>query len=268
MADLKPQGLFDLTGKTCLVTGAASGLGRAFAEGFASYGAEVVCADRDEEGAAETVLLIGEAGGRARAVAADVAEAASVKSMVRAAGARIDVLVNNAGIATPACRAHEIPLEDWHRLIGINLTGVFLCTRAVLPVMMAQGGGSIVNIASILGLAGHYPGFAMVTSSYAAAKAGVIGFTRQVAVEYAKDGIRCNAIAPGWHGGTKLGNATKAGMNNETMAKFEECILADTPMGRRGTPDELQGLALYLASGASSYVTGQVFTQDGGWTAR
>ncbi len=268
MADLEAQGLFDLSGKTCLVTGAASGLGRAFAEGFASYGAEVICADRDEPGAAETVLMIGEAGGTARPIHVDVADHASVARMVKASGGRIDVLVNNAGIATPARRAHEIPLEDWHRLIGINLTGVFLCTRAVLPVMMAEGGGSIVNIASILGLAGHYPGFAMVTASYAAAKAGVIGFTRQVAVEYAKDGIRCNAIAPGWHGGTRLGNATKAGMSNETMAKFEDCIVADTPMGRRGTPDELQGLAIYLASGASSYVTGQVFTQDGGWTAK
>ncbi len=214
------------------------------------------------------MLLIGESGGTARALHVDVAEASSVAKMVAAAGKRIDVLVNNAGIATPAKRMHEIPIEDWQRLIGINLTGVYLCSRAVVPVMMAHGGGSIINIASILGLAGHYPGFAMVTSSYAAAKAGVIGFTRQVALEYAKDGIRCNAIAPGWHGGTKLGNATKAGMNNETMAKFEDCIVTDTPMGRRGTPDELQGLAIYLASGASSYVTGQVFTQDGGWTAR
>jgi NAD(P)-dependent dehydrogenase (short-subunit alcohol dehydrogenase family) len=267
MADLKPANLFDLSGKTCLVTGAGSGLGRAFAEGFAAYGAEAICADRDEDGAAETALLIGESGGAARAVQVDVADAASVAKMVAAAGKRIDVLVNNAGIATAAKRMHEIPIENWQRLIGINLTGVYLCSRAVVPVMMAGGGGSIINIASILGLVGHYPGFAMVTSSYAAAKAGVIGFTRQVALEYAKDGIRCNAIAPGWHGGTKLGNATKHGMNNETIAKFEECIVTDTPMGRRGTPDELQGLAIYLASGASSYVTGQVFTQDGGWTA-
>jgi NAD(P)-dependent dehydrogenase (short-subunit alcohol dehydrogenase family) len=267
MAELSRPDLFDLAGKTCLVTGAGSGLGRAFAEGFAAYGADVICADRDEEGATETALTIGESGGTARPLHVDVADHRSVEKMVRACGPRIDVLVNNAGIATPARRMHEIALDDWNRLIGINLTGVFHCTRAVVPAMIASGGGSIVNIASILGLVGHYPGFAMVTASYAAAKAGVIGFTRQVALEYAKDGIRCNAIAPGWHGGTKLGNATKQGMNNETMARFEDCIVDGVPMGRRGTPDELQGLAIYLASGASSYVTGQVFTQDGGWTA-
>jgi NAD(P)-dependent dehydrogenase (short-subunit alcohol dehydrogenase family) len=161
-----------------------------------------------------------------------------------------------------------VPIEDWQRVIATNLTGVFLCTRAAIPVMLASGrGGSIINIASIVGIIGHYPDFPMVSASYAAAKAGVIGFTRQVAIEYAKDNIRANAIAPGWHGGTRLGLATRAGMSNAQVAAFEETIVTGTPMGRRGTPEELQGLAVYLAGNASSYVTGQVFVEDGGWTA-
>jgi NAD(P)-dependent dehydrogenase (short-subunit alcohol dehydrogenase family) len=261
---------FDLAGKVALVTGAGSGLGRSFARGFAQYGAEAICADRDEAGAAETVSLIASAGGNARAAHVDVAAAASVKAMadrLAQSHGRIDVLVNNAGISVPARRAHELPLEDWDRLIAINLTGVFLCTRAVIPLMLANGGGSIVNIASIVGIVGVYPGFPMVSAAYAAAKAGVSGFTRQVAIEYAKDKIRVNAIAPGWHGGTRLGAATKAAMTNAQVAAFEDTILKVTPMGRRGVADELQGLALFLASPASSYVTGQVFVQDGGWTA-
>ncbi len=160
-----------------------------------------------------------------------------------------------------------IPLDDWHELISINLNGVFYCCKAVIPLMLQSGSGSIINISSIAGLIGHYPGFSMLTANYSSAKAGLIGMTRQMAVEYAKDNIRANAIAPGWHGGTRLSERNKANLSNQHISNFEENILQLTPMGRRGLPDELGGLALYLASDASSYLTGQVITQDGGWTA-
>jgi NAD(P)-dependent dehydrogenase (short-subunit alcohol dehydrogenase family) len=262
--------LFDLGGKVALVTGAGSGLGRAFAQGLATAGARIVCADRNLAWAEETASLIEGGGNACLALRVDVADAGSVAEIAQRAKSicgTVDVLVNNAGIATVPARAHEMKVEDWDRLIAINLRGVFLCSRAVIPMMLAAGGGSIINIASIIGLVGHYPGAPAVGSNYAAAKAGVIGFTRQVAVEYARDKIRANAIAPGWHGGTRLGDERRATAKPEEIAAFEAAINAQTPMGRRGTPDELQGLAIYLASDASRFVTGQVFAHDGGWTA-
>ncbi|HXQ52648.1 MAG TPA: SDR family oxidoreductase [Stellaceae bacterium] len=261
---------FDLGGKVALVTGEGSGLGRAFAQGLGAAGARVLCADRNLGWAEETVSLLEPGGNANLALAVDVADAASVAGMAeraRSACGTVDILVNNAGIATAPARAHDMPVEDWDRLIAINLRGVFLCTRAILPTMLAGGGGSIINISSIIGLVGHYPGTPAVGANYAAAKAGVIGFTRQIAVEYARDNIRANAIAPGWHGGTRLGDARRATARPEEIAAFEAAIKAQTPMGRRGSPDELQGLAIYLASDASRYVTGQVFAHDGGWTA-
>ena len=261
---------FDLGGKVALVTGAGSGLGRAFARGLAGAGARVVCVDRNRDWAEETAALTRPGGNDAVAIEADVADAPSVAAMAARARdlcGRIDVLINNAGIATVPHRVHEMPVEDWDRLIAINLRGVFLCTRAVLPIMLAGDGGSIINIASIIGLIGYYPGVPAVGANYAAAKSGVVGFTRQVAIEYAKDRIRANAIAPGWHGGTRLGDARRATAAPEVIAHFETSIRTQTPMGRRGTPDELEGLAIFLASDASGYITGQVFVQDGGWTA-
>jgi NAD(P)-dependent dehydrogenase (short-subunit alcohol dehydrogenase family) len=262
--------LFNLTGKVALVTGAGSGLGRAFAQGLAAAGARVLCADRNLAWAEETVAAITNDAAACLALPVDVADAASVAAMAeRAKNAygTVDVLVNNAGIATAPARAHEMPIEDWDRLIAVNLRGVFLCTRAVVPMMMAKGAGSIINIASIIGLVGHYPGRPAVGGNYAAAKSGVVGFTRQIAAEYARDNIRANAIAPGWHGGTRLGDERRTTASAEEIAAFEAAIRAQTPMGRRGTPEELQGLAIYLASDASRYVTGQVFAHDGGWTA-
>jgi len=266
----QPSNLFDLKGKVALVTGAGSGLGREFSRGLAQFGAEVICADQDLSWAKETAGLIQSAAGHASSFQVDVADAASVQALADHAAAscgRVDILFNNAGIAAIPKRAHELSVEEWDRLIAINLRGVFLCTRAIVPIMLAGAGGSIVNIASIVGVIGHYPGFAMVGASYAAAKAGVIGFTRQIAVEYAKDNIRANAIAPGWHGGTRLASKAKASLTAETIARYESAIVAGTPMGRRGRPEELVGLAIYLASDASRFLTGQVIAHDGGWTA-
>ena len=262
--------LFSLKGKVALVTGAGSGLGLEFSRALASYGAEVICADQDASWAEEAAAAIQQAGHRASSVKVDVSDVASVQSLadrVATSHGRVDILFNNAGIAAMPKRVHELSVEEWDRLIAINLRGVFLCTRAIIPIMLSGGAGSIVNIASIIGVVGHYPGFPMVGASYAAAKAGVIGFTRQTAVEYAKDNIRANAIAPGWHGGTRLAAKVKASLTAEAIARYESAIAAGTPMGRRGQPDELVGLAIYLASDASRFLTGQVIAHDGGWTA-
>lgn len=266
----KPSELFDLTAKVALVTGAGSGLGRAFCLCLAGAGADVIAADRDGGSAAETVELVVAAGGRCSAKEVDVAEPASVAAMaegVAASHGGADVLVNNAGIAIKGARTHELAIADWDELMGINLRGVFLCARALIPGMLERGGGSIINISSILGLVGHYPGFAMATAAYGAAKAGLIGLTRQMAVEYAPDNIRSNAIAPGWHGGTQLGTGYRKTMTNAEVARFEDAIVAGTPMGRRGRPEELDGLVVYLASDAAGFLTGQVIAHDGGWTA-
>ncbi len=262
--------LFDLEGKTAVVTGAGSGLGLVFARGLADFGASVVCADVHAARAEEAAATIRAAGGQASAVSVDVADAASVDGLaaqLKQLHPRVDVLINNAGIATHPKRIHELPIEDWDRLIAINLRGVFLCTRAILPLMMDGAGGSIINIASIVGQVGVYPGFAMAGANYAAAKAGVSGFTRQLAAEYAMDKIRANSVAPGWHGGTRLGESRRAIATEAEVRQFEGAILAGVPMGRRGKPDELVGLIVYLASDASRYLTGQVIVHDGGWTA-
>jgi NAD(P)-dependent dehydrogenase (short-subunit alcohol dehydrogenase family) len=252
------------------VTGAGFGLGAAFARGLARHGAAIACVDIDRASATEIAAELAAAGAHAEAIVADVANERAVDEAVaevqRAFGT-IDVLVNNAGITTVPMRTHEIAVADWDRLMAINVRGTFLMTRAVLPVMLAAQRGSIINISSIYGLAGFYPGFPAAPASYAASKGAVIGLTRQCAVEYAHDGIRVNAIAPGYHGGTNLGHEGRAAATPEQIAQLEGAIHAAIPMGRRGTPAELEGLAIYLASDASSYVTGQVFAHDGGWTA-
>ena len=150
--------------------------------------------------------------------------------------------------------------------MAINLRGVFLTTRRALQLML-PGPGSIINIASVAALRGYYPGFAALQVNYSTAKAGVIGFTRQVAAEYAKEKIRVNAIAPGWHGGTALGAERRAVSTPEQVAQFEKALHERIPMKHRGVPDDLVGLAVYLASDAAHYVTGQVIAHDGGWDA-
>lgn len=254
--------LFSLDGKVALITGAGSGQGRLYAETFAGAGAKVWCADIDLAAAHTVAEAIG--GHALHLDVSDPAQAEAAAATVRDTHGHLDVLVNNAGIATRGARTHELSLEDWRRVIDVNLNGVFYVTRAFLPLMLARG-GSIISIASIIGLVGLYPGFAMVNSNYAASKAALTGFTKQVAAEYAAENVRANLIAPGWHGGTQI--KTKLGMNEEASGQFEAVIAAGVPMQRRGTMQELRGLALFLASDASSYITGQTFVQDGGWTA-
>jgi len=268
--------LFRLDGKVAVVTGAGNGLGRSFALGLAAFGATVVCADRNLEGAEETASLAKQSRLAAEPLFNDVADEASVDeawARIKERYGRVDILINNAGIATASGRTHEFSTADWDRLMAINLRGVFLSTRAALKLMLPgvrppdQQTGSIVNIASVAALRGYYPGFVSLQVSYSAAKAGVIGFTRQVAAEYAKEKIRVNAIAPGWHGGTALAAERRAVSTQEQMAAFERELMKRIPAGHRGVPDDLVGLAVYLASDASHYVTGQVIAHDGGWDA-
>lgn len=260
--------LFRMDGKVAVVTGAGNGIGRSLALGLAAYGASVVCADRNLPGADETASLAKQSRGLAEPVEVDVADEGSLARMwkhVEETYGRADILINNAGIATPPVRTHEFSLADWDRLMAVNVRGLFLCTQHALRLMLANGAGSIINIASIAGLKGYYPGFPSLAINYSTSKAAVVGFTRQVAAEYAADKIRVNAIAPGWHGGTALGNERRATITPEELQQFEDAIHQRIAMKHRGKPDDLVGLAVYLASDASHYVTGQVIAHDGGW---
>ena len=260
---------FRLNGRSALVTGASSGLGRVFASALASAGACVTCVDIDIVGCEETAAAIRATGGEASAFQLDVSDADAVADrfeQLEGAGKGVAVLVNNAGIASAAVPLHKMPITDWDRVLAVNLRGVFLCARAALPGMVARRQGSIINLSSIAGLRGITLDFAAVSSNYAASKGAVIAMTRQIAVEYGDKGIRCNAIAPGWHLGTGLGReALPSG--EEALEAIATALRKDTPMARTGSPEELAGLMVYLASDASSFVTGQVIAHDGGWTA-
>jgi NAD(P)-dependent dehydrogenase (short-subunit alcohol dehydrogenase family) len=256
------RGLFDLKGRSALVTGAGSGLGRVFSQALAAYGAAVTCADIEFDWAEETAAIIRESGGDASALQVDVSDESSVAEMAGALTSSVDILVNNAGIAAGLGRVHELASDAWRHVLAVNLDGVFYCTKAVLPQMVERRRGSIINISSVFGLYGVAPDI-LARAHYAASKAGVAGFTKQLAVEYAQDRIRANAIAPGWHGGTRLGSDARAAGRRDIDARITDL----TPMKRYGKPEELAGLVLYLASDASSFVTGQIIAHDGGWTA-
>src|SRR4030042_2151247 len=206
----KKRGIFDLRGRVALITGGAWGLGRVFCEALAEFGADVAIADIDEAGARQSAGFIEKLGRRSLAIKADVSQPDEVQHMVDETVARlgtIDILVNNAGIMAKATKIADMAIEDWERVIAVDLRGVFICTRAVLPVMVKQKKGNIINIASVYGIR---PLFEMAETNpnahYSAAKAGVISLTKETAIEYAGDGIRVNCIAPGFHGGTRLGS--------------------------------------------------------------
>jgi NAD(P)-dependent dehydrogenase (short-subunit alcohol dehydrogenase family) len=255
-----------LDGRVAIVTGAASGLGWACAELFAAEGAALVCADRDAEGAEATAAAIGVAGGRAIAVACDVGSQADTETMASAALREfggIDVLLANAGVSG-AGTAIEIELETWERTLRTNLTGVWLSARAVLPQMVAQGHGSIVNQASISALVGVEK-----LAAYSAAKGGIVALTRQMAVDYAADQVRVNAICPGMIL-TPLARSTvaKRGDLSGGAEGDSDPLASRYPLGRLGTERDIAELALFLASDAAGWITGSVYTVDGGLTAR
>jgi NAD(P)-dependent dehydrogenase (short-subunit alcohol dehydrogenase family) len=262
--------LFNLEGKVALVTGAALGLGRSFAKTLAEGGADVVIVDIDKDHLDETEGVLKGAERRVLKIVADVSDPRDVARMLDESVfnlGRLNIAVNNAGIITKPARFHEMPLEDWNKVVSVNLTGVFLCMQKEIEFMLKQGkGGSIINLSSVLGLVGLDPHL-MPRVNYIASKHAVLGLTKQGAVEYAEYGIRVNAIAPSWFSGTSLSRDRNKVQTREEQELREERIKAMTPMKRRGQIDELQGLLLYLASDASTYTTGQVFVSDGGWTA-
>ncbi len=260
--------LFDLSGRVAVVTGGGYGLGREFCDVLAEFGADVVCPDLYRDRAEETGELIKKYGHRTLPMEVDVSEYEQVRAMFKQVTdtfGRLDVLVNNAGITRPSALIHQMSVSDWHKVIDVNLHGVFYCMKEGLRIMMEQKKGSIINIASVCGVGGMDPDI-LATVHYSAAKAGVIGLTRQGAAEYGRYGIRVNCIAPGWHGGTRLSVDAGVKRSEEEKRVFEQLIVDRTPMRRRGYPRELKGLLLYLASDSASFVTGQIIAHDGGWT--
>jgi len=263
------KNLFNLEGKVALVTGAGRGFGRAFSLALAEAGAHLVCAEKVGETLEETAALVRRCGQRVLPLTVDVAKPDDVERMrdeISSEYGKLDIAVNNAGIVHKPYRFHETPLKEWNRLMAINMTGVFTCMQREIELMIPQKSGVIINIASILGLRGLPPEFTPRVS-YVAAKHAVIGLTRQAALEYAGDGIRVNAMAPGWFEGTDIARERLAGLDEAFYRERTEKIINATPMKRRGQVRELIGLLLYLASDTSSFVTGQTFVMDGGWTA-
>ncbi len=251
----------DLAGAVALVTGGARGIGAAIAETLAANGARVSVADIDAAGAAAQAARLPRAIGCAMDVRYADQVAAAVDDTLAAFG-RIDILINNAGVNTLAHRVDidAFPPAEWHRIIGVDLDGVFQVSRHVIPHMRAQGGGSIVNVGSIVGLAAL-----RLQSAFAAAKAGVIHLTRAMALELGPAGIRVNCIAPG----SVLTEVTRQlfyADDGSFHAKVGR-LMQHVPLGRPGTPQEIANATLYLASGASAAVTGHTLTVDGGWTA-
>lgn len=252
MADL-------VAGKVALVTGGGSGIGRASALTFAREGAKVVVADVAVEGGEETVRLIQQRGGEAVFVKADVSRAAEVEALVARAVqtyGRLDCAHNNAGIEGAAATTVDYTEDAWERVIAINLKGVWLCMKYEIPHMLKQGGGAIANTASTAGLVGYRGG-----GAYVASKHGVVGLTKTAALEYAKAGVRVNAVCPGAIDTPMMGRLTgHRPQRAERMAAAE-------PVGRMGRPEEIAEAVVWLCSEAASFVTGHAMAVDGGITA-
>lgn len=253
---MKVMELFDLTGKTALITGGGRGLGAQLAEGLAEAGANVVLCSRKVEACQETADRLAALGVKTLALPCDISKQEDVHKVVEETvqefGA-IDILVNNSG-ATWGAPAEEMPLEAWQKVIDVNVTGTFLMSQAAGKVMIGQGSGKIINIASVAGLGGTDPRV-MDTIGYNTSKGAVITMTKDLAVKWGRYGINVNAIAPGFF-------PTK--MSSAIMEQGRNPILDATPLRRFGSDDDLKGAALFLASNASNYVTGDVLIVDGG----
>ena len=249
-----------LEGKVALVTGASSGIGRAAALAFSREGAKVVTADVDVEGGMETVRTIQDAGGEAVFVRSDVSKAAEVEALISKAVetyGRLDCAYNNAGIEGTMGPTADCTEENWDRVIGTNLKGMWLCMKYEIPEMLTRGSGAIVNVSSIAGLVGIQGRVA-----YAASKHGVAGLTKAAALEYAQAGIRINAVCPG---------IIRTPMLERPLAQrpeLEATLIAQVPVGRIGTPEEIAEAVVWLCSDAASFVTGHTMMVDGGYVAQ
>nr|WP_239558596.1 SDR family oxidoreductase [Peribacillus deserti] len=248
--------MFDLKGKTAIVTGGGRGLGAQIAEGLSEAGANVVLCSRKIEACEETAKRLEENGAKTLALQCDITNPEDVQKVIEETTStfgRIDILVNNSG-ATWGAPAAEMPLEAWKKVIDVNVTGTFLMSQAAGNVMIKQQSGKIINIASVAGLGGVDPRV-MDTIGYNTSKGAVITFTKDLAVKWGKHNIHVNAIAPGFF-------PTK--MSRAIIEQGKNPILETTPLGRFGSEDDLKGAALFLASKASDFVTGNVLVVDGG----
>ncbi|MHA2281994.1 MAG: SDR family oxidoreductase [Candidatus Hodarchaeales archaeon] len=264
MHDVKQ--LFDLTGKKALVTGGATGIGFTMAEGLAEAGADVAICGRGRHGSLEEAKSqLKEKGTEIIAEKCDVSLEDDIIKLVdylEEKNFAVDILVNNAGVSWGAPSA-EVPIEKWNMVIDINLTGTFLVTKEIANrFMITKQGGSIINIASVAGLVGGISGGEIGIASYAASKAGVVGITKQLAIEWANASIRVNAIAPSWFPSYMSRHFTGED------SPVREALMEENPMGRFGEPWELKGVVVFLASKASSYITGTVIPIDGGITLK
>jgi len=249
-----------LKNKIAIVTGSGVGIGRGIAERFGREGASVVVAEIDAANGAAAAKAICESGGNAMFVQTDVSDEGQVKAMAQKTldhYGRIDVLCNNAGILliNEEARAHELTNETWDRTMAVNLRGYWLCSKYVIPAMLRQGGGSVIHVASPTGIFG----FTRLTA-YSTSKGGVVGLMRAMAADYAPDNIRVNAIVPG---------TIDTPMNAIELSdpKLRQHFAEIAPARRLGTPEDLAGIAVFLASEDSSYCVGGIFTVDGGLTA-
>jgi NAD(P)-dependent dehydrogenase (short-subunit alcohol dehydrogenase family) len=261
---MKYPEMFDLSGKTALITGASHGLGVAFAEAMAEAGADVVCADKNVQGLGNTVEKVKAIGRKALAVICDVTEEDQVVAMVEETVhtfGRLDIIFNNAGVSDNTNDIpkplHEYSTEWWNRVIAVDLQGVFYCAREALKVMVKQRSGKIINVASIWGLTGSSA--IIPAPAYCSAKGAVVNLTRELGLEYAPLGINVNALCPGFY---------VTGLGGYDDPAFMKAIRAYIPMGREAQPEELKAAAIFLASAASDYMCGQTIVTDGGISAK
>jgi len=254
---MKISELLRIKGKVAVVTGASSGLGVTFAEALAEGGANLILAARRIEKLNEVAVQMRKLGVKAMPFQCDVSKQEEVQALVNTTiknFGKLDIIVNNAGVAAMG-PSTEMPVEEWNRVVSVNLTGVFLCARTAAKQMIKQGSGKVINIASIYGAVGDvFP-----AAPYYATKGAVINLTRDLAVEWAPFKVNVNAIAPGF-----FPSEMTEGIFRES--RYTEYITKQTPLGRIGKPDDLKGAVLFLASPASDFVTGQTIFVDGGWT--
>jgi 2-deoxy-D-gluconate 3-dehydrogenase len=251
--------MFDLKGRVAIVTGGNGGIGLGMAKGLARAGARVVVAARNREKSSAAVRELKALGADALALTVDVTDERSVEALVADAAqqcGRIDILINNAGINIRK-PAHELPVAQWQQVIDTNLTSAFVCSRAVYPHLKRAGGGKIINIGSMLSIFG-----ASFAPAYGASKGGVVQLTKSLAVGWAADNIQVNAVLPGWVD-TDLTRQAR-----QQLPGLNERVLARSPSGRWGTIDDFEGIAVFLASTASAFITGTAIAVDGGYSTQ